>query len=282
MNQSYNDTYYNSGSGRTFSEAKQITSWGTAPASGYYGSALSQTFSTGYSDYELKETLYLFDMSGSEVGGHCVGIFDSNGACLTGIKILKDNTSSKVHYIVNGETVRTDNINLSVYNPNFGRVNRTTKTTSTIQYYNKKTKKWQTKKIKGAKTRTVNNTSYSFSPNPSNEIAITKQGAQVKFKCGTMSYTHSDAAIESIEGKTAVIQDVNLVGGIAMYNYQNSFSWRGVGYSFTDSQNVFMSGDTVIADTSDMSVRITRDDTNSEGVYDDAALHAEYGALGND
>lgn len=265
------DTYWNKGAGKTLSFAKP--SYGSG--SNWHGPILRKN-TNGAVDFELSIVHRMCVNTSGEIGTFECGAY-TGATMIAGIVIEKtaNGTSGTVKYIVNGKVKATQAIDLSYYNTNFGYCKRTP--VYVTQYYNKKKKKWQTSKIKGAKTKKVVS-SYTYTQSNLN-TTIKKAKSTVTFSVGGLAKkTITDTDIELL-----VAEDVSFHFGAKGTNPTlntnaiNSVKFvRNPSDKFADIPNVFSSGDVVEADTGDASVYLMHKNT-VEG-----ELAPQYGALGND
>lgn len=268
-NTSISDTYWNKGTGQTLVFAKPT---GTA--------SLSYAVDGGAQNFNLAMVQRMCSNANSQTGTFYCYCYDANNNIVAGILINKNSngTTAKVSYIVNGQTRKTQNIDISYYNTNYGYCNRTQayKKVGTKYYWNKKKKKWQTSKIKKAKTKIVyKNVKNGYNYTQSNlNTTISKNGDSISFKVGNaavVSFTDSD---------TTTIPSTKIEIGFSGNLHTNAINslkfTRNAGASFTDNSNIFTAGDVVEADCNDASVYIKRTGT------EDGQFAPEYGALGND
>ena len=277
-NQAITDTYWKNGAGQTLKFAKPT--YGT-DASHWHGPILwKQVRQLGAINWNVSAVHRICCDNTGQCGSFEIGAYNASGSTLTmvaGILIIKSASGSNgtVKYVVNGKAVKTETIDLSYYNTNFGYCKRTA--TYKTQYYNKKTKKYQDKKIKGAKTRNVIN-GYKYTQSNLN-TSITKSGSAVTFKVGNLAaFTYTNVDIEEMIVHNLSMHFGQFKGIAALHtNAINSvrFTMNPTG-SFADIPNVFTSGDIVEADCNDASVYLKHANT------EEGQLAPQYGALGND
>lgn len=272
------DPQWNKGKGQTQSYAKPAYGSSTASCAGPVLSfGAPADLSVKGPDFGLKLVHRLCCNNTAELGEfQCVVRDDANRA-LAGILITKSKAGDKgtVKYIVNGVSVGSATIDLSYNNKNFGYCKKTA--IYTTQYYNKKKKKWQSTKIKGAKTRKVVD-KYTYTQS-SLITSIVKQGDAFTFKVGNLAAkTFKDSSLENLtgikyvtmhfgkyKGKTAL--NTNAVHSVMLTTHPTSFG---------SIKNTFSAGDIVEADCNDASVYLMRANTV------DGQPAPQYGALGND
>lgn len=269
------DAYWNKGKGKTAKYAKP--SYGSGNA--FHGPILWQS-TAGAINFDLAIVHRLCVSKPEQIGTFEAGVYNVTGGTykmVAGIVIEKtaSGTNGTVRYIVNGASVGTDKIDLSYYNTNFGYCKRTEQFKT--QYYNKKKKKWQDKKIKKAKTRKVS-TGYKYTQSNLN-TTIKKAGKQVTFKVGNLaakSFTNTD--IEDLPSHNVSFHFAQKAALAAMHtNAVESVRFtRNPSAHFADIPNVFTSGDIVEADCNDASVYLMHAGT------EEGHIAAQYGALGND
>lgn len=277
-NQAITDTYWKNGAGQTLKFAKPA--YGT-DASHWHGPILwKQVRQLGAINWNISAVHRICCDNTGQCGSFEIGAYNASGSTLTmvaGILIIKSASGSNgtVKYVVNGKAIKTETIDLSYYNTNFGYCKRTA--TYKTQYYNKKTKKYQDKKIKGAKTRNVIN-GYRYTQSNLN-TSITKSGSAVTFKVGNLAaFTYTNVDIEEMIVHNLSMHFGQFKGIAALHtNAINSvrFTMNPTG-SFADIPNVFTSGDIVEADCNDASVWLKHANT------EEGQLAPQYGALGND
>lgn len=277
-NQAITDTYWKNGAGQTLKFAKPA--YGT-DASHWHGPILwKQVRQLGAINWNVSAVHRMCCDNTGQCGSFEIGAYNASGSALTmvaGILIIKSASGSNgtVKYVVNGKAVKTETIDLSYYNTNFGYCKRTA--TYKKQYYNKKTKKYQDKKIKGAKTRNVIN-GYRYTQSNLN-TSITKSGSAVTFKVGNLAaFTYTNVDIEEMIVHNLSMHFGQFKGIAALHtNAINSvrFTMNPTG-AFADIPNVFTSGDIVEADCNDASVWLKHANT------EEGQLAPQYGALGND
>lgn len=269
-NQNIADPYWSRGAGQTLAFTKPS---GTA--------SFEYTVPDGAQNFDMAFIQRMAVNANTQTGTFYCYCYDANNnlVCGYGINKSASGTAGKVYYYVNGSTNKKNvNIDLSYYNTNFGYCNRTQayKTVSTKYYYNKKKKKWQTKYIKGAKTKIVTTqvaNGYNYTQSNLNS-AFSKNGGTVTFKIGNLaqeSFTASDITQTPI---TKV--KIGFTGNLHTNALRLFKMVRKPGAGFTDQDNVFTAGQTVQADCNDASVYIM------EGETEQGHFAPEYGALGND
>lgn len=273
VNQNIADVYWDGGTGQTLQFAKP--SYGSG--SSWHGPEYWKTISGG-TNFELTAVHRMCITDVNQIGCFELSAYalGSPNKVLAGILIDKSEAGSKgtLKYFVNGNQVGSISIDLSQYNENFGYCKRTA--VKTTYYYNKKNKKWQTTKIKGAKKKVTNGYTYTQA---NLNIKIEKSGNSVTFKVGNVAA--KTFAVDNIENIMA--------GAVCMYygaygtkpalntNATNSVKFvRQPGTLFKNIANVFTAGDLVEADTSDATITIRHKNT-AEG-----HIEPQYGALGND
>lgn len=272
-NQSITDTYWKSGSGQTLKYVKPT--YGTG--NGWHGPILRYTIPNDAQNFQIALVHRLCINKAAQIGSFECGAYTSTGTMLAGFVIEKtaNGNNGTVKYIVNGTQKGTATIDLSYYNTSFGYCKRTD--VNQTQWYNSKTKKWQTKKIKGAKTRSVVS-GYKYTQSNLNS-SIKRTGNTFTFKVGNLkaaSYNvgnldlvlASQVSIHFGQNKTSAALHTNAVSSIKIT--------RLAGANFADTQNVFTAGDIVQADCSDASIYIKRTGT------EEGQLSPQYGALAND
>lgn len=278
-NQEIKDTHWGKGAGQILKFVKP--SYGT-DVSRWHGPILWKSVrQAGAVDWNLSAVHRLCCSGTGECGSFELGAYNASGSTqkmVAGILISKSasGTNGTVQYIANGKTVKTESIDLSYYNSHFGYCNKVEVIQK--QYYNKKKKKWQIKKIKGAKTRNVN-TGYRYTQSNLN-TSITKSGSAVTFKVGNLAaYTYTNDDIENLVAHNLSMHFGQLKGIAALHtNAVNfvRFTMNPTGGSFAEISNVFISGDVVEADCNDAGVRLRHANT------EEGRLSPQYGALGND
>lgn len=275
---SIGDAYWKNGAGQSLKYAKPT--YGT-DAAHWHGPILwKQVRELGAVDWNMSAVHRMCCKGSGECGSFELGAYNVDGSTLkmvAGILIIKNaaGTNGTVKYIVNGTTVKSESIDLSYYNTHFGYCKRTA--VYKTQYYNKKKKRWQDTKIKGAKTRSVNN-GYKYTQSNLN-TSITKMGAAVTFKVGNLAaYTYTNGDIEDMvvhnlsmhfgQMKAVAALNTNAVNSVR-------FTMNPSG-SYADIPNVFTSGDVVEADCYDASVWLKHANT------EDGQMSPQFGAMGND
>lgn len=272
-NQSITDTYFKKGVGQTLKFVKP--NYGSG--SGWHGTILRYPIEDGAQNFEISLVQRMCCNKAEELGSFECGAYTSGGVMLAGFVIEKsgNGTNGTVRYIVNGVQRGTATIDLSYYNTNFGYCKRTA--VNQTQWYNKKKKKWQTKKIKGAKTRTVVS-GYTYTQSNLNS-SIRRTGSTFTFSVGNLAkatYTVGDLDM-------VLASEVSMHFGQKGTNsklHTNAVSTMKItklaGASFADTDNVFTAGDIVEADCNDASIYIKRVGT------EEGQLSPQYGALAND
>ena len=247
-----------------------------------HGPIAFYTVSGGMVNYEIGCMHRMAVNANAQCGSFELGAYNINNGTytlLSGFVIDKvsNGTKGTVKYIVNGEQVGTDSIDLSYYNTNFGYCKRTA--VYKKQYYNKRKKKWQWTKIKGAKTR---NAVHHYTYTQSNlNSSIKKAGAIVTFKIGglaTRTFTVADIEDTAAHNVSMHFGQKGTIAALHTNAVHSLKCTRMGGPMFTDYQNTFTSGDVVDADTGDATVTLYR--AGSEA--GDGMLVPQYGALGND
>lgn len=267
------DTYWNKGKSQTIMFVKPTHVTGA----GWHGPILWMN-TIGAVNWEVALVHRMCAFKNDQLGSFECGAYNAGTNIMTaGFVIEKTSagTTGTVRYIVNGKQVGTDKIDLSYCNTNFGYCKRTQ--LYKTQYYNKKTKKWQDKKLNGAKTRQATN-GYSYTQSNLNS-SIKKSGSQVTFKIGNLAArTFKNTDIEE-----TISQNISMHFGRsnnAATLHTNAVSsirfTRQPTTAFADIPNVFHAGDIVEADCNDASVYLMHENT-IEG-----HLVPQYGALGND
>lgn len=254
---SIRDTYWQKGKGQTLTYAKGIgtLSKAVAPSINFDVALVHRMNGNKTSE---KGTFALEVKSGDTV---VVGVLIEKSA---------SGTSGKARYIINGKRMGWNTIDLSYYNKNLGFCKRTK--TYVTKYYNKRSKKWQYTRIKGARTKKVSD-GYEYTQSNLNST-IKKVGNKVTFKIGNLVQRTfivdeiAEMTINSLSMAFTGNLDTNAVRSVKLTNRGNTF--------FEDIPNVFTAGDIVEADCNDASVYLMRAGTVS-GDY-----APEYGALGND
>lgn len=277
-NQSITDTYWKSGAGQTLKFAKPT--YGT-DATHWHGPILwKQVRQLGAVDWNLSAVHRMCCKGSGECGSFELGAYNVDGSTLkmvAGILIIKNaaGTNGTIKYIVNGKVVKSESLDLSYNNTHFGYCKRTA--VYKTQYYNKKKKKYQDAKIKGAKTRKAR-TGYKYTQSNLN-TSITKSGSAVTFKVGNLAaYTYTNGDIEEMIAHNLSMHFGQFKGIATLHtNAINSvrFTMNPTG-TFADIPNVFTSGDIVEADCNDASVYLKHANT------EDGQLAPQFGALGND
>lgn len=256
------DTYWDSGAGQTQQYAKPS---GTA--------SLTRTTS-GAINFEF-DIVHRLCVSEAIQTGVFEALTQNNGTTIVGFRIKKtgNGTTGIVEYILNGNVVGTDNIDLSYYNLHFGYCQRTAVYTTQTYYVTvtKKVKK-KKKKVKEKRTRQVQN-GWRYTQSNLNS-GWTKDGAVVTFSVGDLpDRTFKCSDIEN----TAALNIVFNFSGAFHTNALHSCSMISkAGVPFAEIPNVFTAGDIVEADCNDANVYLYRSGSA------DGHLEPQYGALGND
>lgn len=270
------DANWNKGASQSLKYVKPTYGSGSA----WHGPILHYPITNGAQNFEISLVHRLNCDAAAELGSFECGAYNINGSTykmVAGIVIDKtaNGTNGTVRYIVDGVQRGTATIDLSYYNTNFGYCKKTA--VNQTQWYNKKKKKWQTTKIKGAKTRTVI-TGYNYTQSNLN-TSIKKAGSVYTFKVGNL------AAVSYTVGNTEnlLAHNVSLHFGANGTNaalHTNAVSTlkftRNAGASFADTDNVFTAGDIIEADCSDASIYLKRAGTQ------EGQVAQQYGALAND
>lgn len=272
-NQTISDANWKKGAGQSLKYVKPTYGSGSA----WHGPILRYLISNGAQNFDIALVHRICCGAAAQLGTFECGAYTENGTILAGFVIEKsaNGTNGTVRYIVNGVQKGTATIDLSYYNTNFGYCKKTA--VNQTQWYNKKTKKWQTKKIKGAKTRTVVS-GYNYTQSNLNS-SIRRNGSSFTFKVGNLAqatYTvgglenvlASEVSLHFAQSKTTAALSANAVSTIKIT--------RLAGASFADTENVFTAGDIVEADCGDASIYIKRTGT------EEGQLSPQYGALAND
>ena len=256
------DTYWDSGAGQTQQYAKPS---GTA--------SLTRTTS-GAVNFEF-DIVHRLCVSEAIQTGVFEALTQNNGTTIVGFRIKKtgNGTTGIVEYILNGNVVGTDNIDLSYYNPHFGYCQRTAVYTTQTYYVTvtKKVKK-KKKKVKEKRTRQVQS-GWNYTQSNLNS-GWTKDGAVVTFSVGDLpDRTFKCSDIEN----TAALDIVFNFSGAFHTNALHSCSMISkAGVPFAEIPNVFTAGDIVEADCNDANVTLYRAGSTI------GHLEPQYGALGND
>lgn len=269
------DTYWCNGAGQTLKFAKPSHVNGN----GWHGPILWK-HTNGAINFELATVHRICVNAANEVGTFECGLYNQNGSAykmVAGFVIEKtaSGNSGTVRYIVNGNVVGSAAIDLSYYNTNFGYCQRTA--VYKTQYYNKKKKKWQDKKIKKAKTRSVIST-YTYTQSNLNS-SIKKSGSVFTFKIGNLpAKTFIDTDAEYLPAHNVSFHFGRNGGAPVLHtNAVHTVRFtRNPSDCFSDIPNVFTSGDIVEADCNDASVYIKHSNT------EDGHFAPQFGALGND
>ena len=272
-NQTINDANWKKGAGQSLKYVKPAYGSG----SGWHGPILHYPIANGAQNFEIALVHRICCNKAAEVGAFECGAYSETGVMVAGFVIEKtaNGNNGTVRYIVNGVQRGTATIDLSYYNTNFGYCKKTA--VNQTQWYNKKKKKWQTTKIKGAKTRTVVS-GYNYTQSNLNS-SIRRNGNSFVFKVGNLAqatYTvgglenvlASEVSLHFAQSKTTAALNTNAVSTIKIT--------RLAGAHFADTENVFTAGDIVEADCGDASIYIKRAGT------EEGQLSPQYGALAND
>ena len=269
------DANWNSGSGQTLSFAKPTYGSGN----GWHGPILWKSTS-GAINFEVSLVQRMCVTDVGQIGTFECGLYNFSGSTfkmVAGYVIEKTSsgTNGTVRYIVNDKTVKTQTIDLSQFNTNFGYCNKTA--VYKTQYYNKKKKKWQDKKIKGAKTRNVVS-KYTYTQSGLNS-SIKKSGSTITFAIGklaSVSFTDTDIELVPVHNVSMHFGQSGSTAAMNTNAVDNVKFVKNPSGNYADIPNVFTSGDVVQADCSDATVYIKHVNTE-EGHYE-----PQYGALGND
>lgn len=266
------DTYWNKGQGQTQAYATGV---GTLSKS-----------TTGAVDFDFDMVHRLCVNSSQQTGSLQCRLLD-NGTTVVGFTIDKtgSGTSATVSYIINGQTVGTDIIDLSYYNTNFGYCNRTpVYVTETYQErvltYTRHGKPiihtWerQGRPMISYETRTRQvQTGWNYTQSNLN-TSIRRSGRAVTFKIGNLaSRTFKRASIAvtpvyDLSLQTTGTLNTNAIRSVKLVSK--------AGVPFADIPNVFTSGDIVEADCNNANVYLYRDNSLI------GSIEEQYGALGND
>lgn len=270
------DPQWDKGKGLTKPYAKPTYGSGSATC---FGPVLSWNAPAGSQvlgpDFSLQLVHRICGEKSTELGEFQCMVRDSQSQVVAGFVILKNKTGDKgtVKYIVNNAEVGSATVDLSYYNRNFGYCKKSAVYKN--QYYNKKKKTWQDKKISGAKTRKVVD-KYTYTQS-SLQSSITKQDDTIAFKIGGL-------AAKSFQDSTLPTQAAAITMHYGMYKNKPALHTNAVQSiklaahpgSFETVKNTFQAGDIVEADCNDASVYLLRANT-IEG-----QPAPNYGALGND
>lgn len=277
------DTYWNGGAGQTQSYAKPTYGSGT----GLHGAILWKN-TAGAVNFTMDMVHRLCVQNANETGVFECGAYNHDtGVMVAGFVIDKSSngTTGVVRYIVNGEQVGTDSIDLSYYNTHFGYCNRTNVyVTQTYQQkvvtkvkVKKKKKKYVTKSVVKWVTRTRSVFGgYRYSQSNLNS-SIEKDGAYIYFQVGNLPLrTFNVPDVAQVVAHDASVF-MGTYGTAMNTNMIHSLLFRReAGVPFAEQPNVFTAGDIVEADCNEATVYIYRD--GSIGGH----LEPQYGALGND
>ena len=275
VNQSITDAYWNKGAGQTLKYVKQ-QGVGADGSLSYTNSDGMQNFSAGL--------VQRIATQAANIGSFYCKMKDASNNDVCGFIISKSSsgTTGTVSYVVNNKIRKTENIDLSNYNKNFGYSSRTTayKKVGTKYYYNKSTKKWSTKQAKKKKNRGKTKIVYKSVANgytytqANLNTSFSKQKSTFTFKIGNLSQqSFEDASLENAIIKT---MQIGFTGNLQTNAVYSVVLKRLKGKTLAETPNIFTAGDIVVADCNDGSVYIKRQGTE-EGQYS-----PEYGALGND
>lgn len=264
------DTYWDDGKALTSEFAKPSYGTGT----GWHGSQLWKT-TTGAVNFNLSIVHRLACSESNQLGLFECGAYNQD-LLIAGFRIEKfgSGTLGKVEYIINGAQVGSNNIDLSYYNPHFGYCKRTA--VYKRKYYNRKSKKWQNKKIKGARTKKVSN-GYKYTQSNLNS-SIRKNGEEITFNVGNLTQrTFTAPEVESTAAQTvSVYFGANAAKPAVHTNALHSVKFINNGNTpLAEIPNVFTAGDIVEADCNTASIYLMREGTII-GEY-----APNYGALGN-
>ena len=272
-NQSISDAYWKKGTGQSLKYVKPTYGSGT----GWHGPILRYAINGSAQNFEIALVQRICCNKAAEIGSFECGAYTSSGTMLAGFVIEKtgNGTNGTVKYIVNGVQQGKATIDLSYYNTNFGYCKRTA--VNTTQWYNKKKKKWQTKKIKGAKTRTVVS-GYNYTQSNLNS-SIKRTGKTFTFKIGGLAKASFTVGDLDMVVASEVSMHFGQKGTDKALNTNAVSSMKITklaGETFADTDNVFTAGDIVEADCSDASIYLKRAGT------EEGQLAPLYGALAND
>ena len=276
------DTYWGRGKGQTQSYAKP--SYGSGD--GLHGAVLWKT-TEGAQDFTIEVVHRLCIGNSNETGVFECGAYNHDtGVMVAGFVIDKDSngTTGTVRYIVNGNQVGTDSIDLSYYNTHFGYCRKgatyvtyvdkelvyaSAKTIGNTGYLTKSPASWVTK------TRTVFG-AWNYTQSNLNS-SIKKVGANITIQVGNLAQrTFNVPDAEYIIADDASVY-MGTYGTAMNTNMIHSLLFRReAGVPFAEQPNVFTAGDIVEADCNDATVNIYRD--GSIGGH----FEPQYGALGND
>lgn len=266
------DTYWNRGAGQTQAYATGI------------GTLTKTTAGTVNFDFDMVHRLAV--NSSSQTGSLQCRLVNG-GTTVVGFTISKagSGTSATVSYIINGQTVGTDTIDLSYYNTNFGYCNRTpVYVTQTYQErvitYTRHGKvvrpmdRFGSRPMISYETRTRQvQTGWNYTQSNLN-TSIKRNGASVTFKIGNLaSRTFKRSAIVATPVYNASFQTTGTLNTNAIRSVK-LVAKKGV--PFADIPNVFTAGDIVEADCSNANVYLYRRNSLI------GSLAPQYGALGND
>ena len=274
-NQSITDAYWNKGEGQTLKYIKQQTV-GTDGLLSYTNSDGMQNFSAAL--------VQRIATQAANTGSFYCKMKDADNKDVCGFTISKSSsgTMGTVSYIVNNKVRKTENIDLSNYNKNFGYASKTAtyKKVGKKYYYNKSTKKWSTKQAKKKKKRGKTKIVYKsvfngYTYTQANlNTSFSKQNTTFTFKIGNLSQqSFEDASLENTVIKT---MQIGFTGNLQTNAVYSVVLKRLKGKTIAGTPNIFTAGDIVVADCNDGSVYIKRQGT------EDGQYSPEYGALGND
>ena len=283
------DTYWDKGKGQTQKYAKAVYT----TTSGWHGALLRKSVETS-ANFTLQAVHRLCVQNANERGTCEIGAKKSDGTILAGIVIDKtsNGTTGVVYYIIDGEAVGQDNIDLSYYNTNFGYCKRSpvyVYQTYTVKYLAPKdvtvpvtpnagtlnSAKRKTKIVR-TETRKVRD-GWSYTQSNLN-TKIVKNGNYIKFTVGNLSPRTFYTPALSVIPANSVSLYMGAYGNTPMNtNAIHSVLFRReAGVPFAEQPNVFTAEDIVEADCNDASVRLYRNGS-AEG-----AVAPQFGALGND
>lgn len=252
---SISDTFWNKGTGQTQNYAKPS---GTA--------SLTRTPSSGAVNYEFDIVHRLCVSDASQTGTFEVRA--KNGATtVVGILISKNGngTSGKVTYILNGNAVGSDTIDLSYYNKHFGYCQQIPIYTTEVYYVRKGKKKIKkTRQVLSGYDYSQSNLNTGWTKNGSTVTFSVGELADRTFKCSAIASTVSTSVVIGFSGSL----NTNAVHSCAMI--------QKAGVPFAQIPNVFTAGDIVEADCNDANVVLYRKGSSV------GHLEPQYGALGND
>lgn len=272
------DQYWNKGAGQTLSYAK------------FSGTSSMTRTITGTVSFDVDIVQRLCVTANNQTGKFEYLAKNGNDV-IAGYRINKtgSGTTATVEYIVNGDVVGKDTLDVSQYNTNFGYCKRDpvyvqqtyyTTETRTVVKKNKKGKKKKTKKkVQVKHTRTVqngwkytqSNLCSSFSRDDS---SITSRGDVFIFDIANLpTRTYKCADLNNI---TVTSIEMNASGNFNTNAVRSIDVIAKAGVPFAEIPNVFTSGDIVEADCNSANVMLYRSGSA------DGHLEPQYGALGND